>query len=139
VSIARSIARPIASPIASRTPIIGGGLVPFYLTVNGSTGTTTVDAGESVVIAVVERASFPDGSPTYEWLFNGVTIDGETLDELDLGEVGESDAGEYECIVTAGDRTFRASITLLVRVWILSGGQWSDTSVWNDSESWIDA
>jgi hypothetical protein len=28
VTIARSIARPIASPIASRTPIIGGGLVP---------------------------------------------------------------------------------------------------------------
>jgi hypothetical protein len=71
---------------------------------------TNVTAGATVTFTVVATSSTP---MTYQWRFNDAEIPGATNTSLTIVNVQESDAGNYQVVVTDGIGSVSSSIAVL--------------------------
>ena len=89
-------ARTVLDDFGSTDPIrLGTSISPVRIRVEPAS--QTVALGASVSISVIA-----DGSPpiAYQWLHNGVVIDGATASAITLSNVGLTDAGNYTAVVS---------------------------------------
>ena len=55
------------------------------------------------------------GNSSFEWMFNGIPIAGETENQLHLSDIGPSDTGTYQCrVYSACDTLLSSPIRLLL-------------------------
>jgi hypothetical protein len=73
------------------------GPVPLAITLQPTN--TSVNPGDTAVFTVVIRG-LP--RPTYQWLFNGVNIDGARFSTLSVANVQPDDLGQYSVVVNNG-------------------------------------
>ncbi len=104
-----------------RAPVTTISLPPLTIT-GTSTGTAiaptitaqpanaTVLAGQSVAFSVMTTGT---PAPTYQWRRNGAALAGQTNATLSLPNVGGSDAGNYDVVVTNSAGTVTSVATVL--------------------------
>lgn len=70
----------------------------------------TKDAGESVTFSVTATG---DPAPTYQWRKDGVNIGGATSADYTIPSVSESDAGDYDVVVTNSEGSATSNVATL--------------------------
>lgn len=128
--------------IGSDGPIRGGGAGSVgYTKANGTQSSLLMDEGDELSIDVVLETT-PEGTLEYDVYLDNTLVQASVTLPYVVSEASDADSGVWEVRVrdVTADKEYRTrSVSVVVSGWILAGGDWSDTSVWDDLAVWIDA